>query len=280
VIPAARPGRLLEPIADAADVVAATMSSAARRQRTSLEETAHRPIPLPKEGPWIMGQTWIDLLFAHWPVAAGALRAVVPPELELDLFDGSGWISITPFEVIGTRARGTPPPPGVSRFPELNVRTYVTAGDRGGIWFFSLDALRASAVAAARTLYRLPYFRAEMAIERRDGWIEYESRRVDRRGAPVRFDARYRPTGAPAPPAPGTLDHWLVERYRLYTLGGGRRVMTADIHHRPWPVQPAEAEIRVNTMTEPLGIPLEGAPLLHFARRQDVIFWPLTEVGA
>ncbi|MEA2246003.1 MAG: uncharacterized protein QOH46_532, partial [Solirubrobacteraceae bacterium] len=175
--------RLLEPVADAADVATGAVSQPARRQRGSLHETAHRPLPMPRRGPWVMGQTWIDLLFAHWPVPAERLREVVPSELELDLFEGSGWISVTPFEVIGTRARGMPPPPGLSRFPELNVRTYVTVGDRAGIWFFSLDAARASADAAARVLYRHPYFRAEMAIERRGAWIAYTSRRVDPRGA-------------------------------------------------------------------------------------------------
>jgi uncharacterized protein len=280
---AGRLGHVLEPVADAADVVAGAVSCAARRQRSSLDETAHRPLALPAGRPWVMGQTWIDLLFAHWPVPVEAVRAHVPRELEVDVFDGSAWVSVTPFEVIGTRLRGVPPPPALSRFPELNVRTYVRAGERGGIWFFSLDALRASAVAAARALYRLPYFRAEMSIERAGGSIEYTSRRVDGRGAPVRFAARYAPAGPAAPAAAaaaGTLDHWLVERYRLYTVDGSRRVLAADIHHRPWPLQPAEAEIRENTMTHPLGIESGDAPLVHFARRQDVVFWPLCEVEA
>jgi uncharacterized protein YqjF (DUF2071 family) len=126
-------------------------------------ETAHRPWPLPS-GPWLMAQTWGDLLFAHWTVPAGALRALVPEPLTIDRFDGNAWLAITPFEVSSLRLRGTPPLPWLSRFPELNVRTYVSLGGKPGIWFFSLDAARALAVAAARRTYRLPYFHARMTI--------------------------------------------------------------------------------------------------------------------
>jgi uncharacterized protein len=273
----ARAADVLAPVAEPADRLVAVLPGAARAQRSSLGQSAHRPWPLPR-APWVMGQTWVDLLFAHWPVEPDAVRAAVPRELALDLFEGRAWISVTPFEVLGTRARGTFPPPGVSRFPELNVRTYVTVGDRPGIWFFSLDAGSALAVAAARVAYRLPYFRARMRITRTGDAVVYESRRSDPNGAPARFEARYRPVGPAAPPVPGTLDHWLVERYRLYTVDRGRRVLTADIHHRPWSVRAAEAEIAVNTMTEPIGVALGEPTLLQYARRQDVVFWPLTEV--
>src|SRR3954471_22881979 len=177
-------------IADGADAIVGTLPGAARRQRGSLRHVAHRPWPLP-ERPWILGQTWADLLFCHWPVAPDAIRPHVRASLELDLFDGDAWVSVTPFEVQGTRARGTLPPPVLSRFPELNVRTYVTCGGRPGIWFLSLDAGSTLAVLAARALYRLPYFRARMSIAARDGRVEFESERDDARGAPAR------PHGAP-----------------------------------------------------------------------------------
>jgi uncharacterized protein YqjF (DUF2071 family) len=227
-----------------------------------------------------MAQTWADLLFCHWPVAPGALRDHVPETLPLDLFDGSAWISVAPFEVQGTRPRGALPPPVLSRFPELNVRTYVTIRDRPGIWFFSLDAASALAVAAARGLYRLPYFRARMAIAADGPWIEYRSERSDPRGAPARFAARYRPAGGVRHAAAGSLEAWLVERYRLYTVDDDGRIFCGDIHHRPWTLRDAEADIRVNTMTAPLGIELAGDPLVQFARRQDVLFWPLGHLPA
>jgi uncharacterized protein YqjF (DUF2071 family) len=218
--------------------------------------------------PWIMRQTWQRLLFAHWRVEADVLRRVVPPELPLDRFDGDAWLGVTPFELSGLRLRFTPALPWLSRFPELNVRTYVTLEDRPGICFFSLDAGNPVAAAAARAFYRLPYFHARMRIERSGEWTDYRS---EREGAA--FAGRYRPTGPVAAARPGTLEHFLTERYTLFTVDGGR-VLRADIDHPPWPLQPAEAQIERNTMTAPLGITLSGEPLLHFAARQDVVIWP------
>jgi uncharacterized protein len=264
-------------IAASADAVVGALPGAARRQRASLTRVDHRPWPLP-DGPWVMGQTWADLLFCHWPVAAEQLAPDVPASLPLDTFDGAAWLSVTPFEVQGTRPRGALPPPVLSRFPELNVRTYVTLGGRPGIWFFSLDAASALAVATARGLYRLPYLRARMAIARDGPWIDYRSERSDPRGAPARFEARYRATGGVRHPAPGSLEAWLVERYRLYTVDDRGQLFAGDIHHRPWTVQDAVVDLRENTMTAPHAIALDGDPLVQFARRQDVVFWPLRRV--
>jgi uncharacterized protein YqjF (DUF2071 family) len=125
-------------------------------QRAVLGETGHRPWPLP-QGAWLMGQTWANLLFAHWRVPEEALRRVVPPQLPLDTFEGSAWLGITPFCVRGLRLRNTAPAPVLSSFPELNVRTYVSVEGKPGIYFLSLDADSRPAVAAARRLYRLPY---------------------------------------------------------------------------------------------------------------------------
>jgi uncharacterized protein YqjF (DUF2071 family) len=269
----------LVPVAEAADAVAGALPGAPRRKRSSLRHTAHRPWLVPAR-PWVMGQSWCDLLFAHWPVPVEQVRAHVPNELDLDLRDGEAWISVTPFEVRGTRPRGTLPPPLLSRFPELNVRTYVTVADRPGIWFFSLDAASALAVTAARALYRLPYFRARMRIDGApEQGFEYHSARDDPRGGPAVLRARYRPLGGHRHPAPGSLEAWLVERYRLYTVDDGR-VYAADIHHRPWTLQDADAEIAANTMTAPLGIELAGDPVVQYAARQDVVFWPLVRIEA
>ena len=246
--------------------------SAVRRQRASLARTDHRPFPLPR-GPWIMGQSWLDLLFAHWRVPEATLRTVVPAAIPIDTFDGSAWIAITPFEVAAARPRALPPSPWRSRFPELNVRTYATIDGRPGIWFFSLDAGRAAAATAARLNYRLPYRRARRAITRSGGRIHYRSQA---RAAPALLRATSEPAGPPAHPAAGTLEYFLTERYCLYTLDRTGQVRRADIHHPPWPLQPAHAEIAENTMTEPLGIALpDQTPLLHYSARQDVLIWPL-----
>jgi hypothetical protein len=243
------------------------------RQRGALAETAHRPWRLP-ERPWLMGQTWYDLLFAHWELPAEALRPLVPAPLELDLRDGRAWLGITPFVVGGLRLRGAPPLPRLSRFPELNVRTYVRYDERPGIYFFSLDAGSRSAVAAARRAYRLPYFHAQMSADRDLKTVRYESWRVDSTGPPAELAARYRPTGPALPIEDGSLERWLAERYCLYVVDRRGRPLRGEIHHAPWPLQPGSATIQRNTMATPLGLELSD-PLLHFSARQDTLIWPL-----
>lgn len=229
----------------------------------------HRPWPLPA-GSWVMFQSWQRLLFAHWRVAVGTMQAVVPSPLVVEEFDGSAWLGLTPFEVRGLRARGMPEVPGLSRFPELNVRTYVRDADRPGIFFFTLEAASLAAVAAARALFRLPYHHARMRIAQDGDWIDYRSART---ASDAEFIGRYRPAGEVFEPAPGTLAHFLTERYALHTVLRNGRVLSAEIHHRPWPLQPAEAHITRNTVLAAHGLNVEGAPLLHYAARQDTLIW-------
>jgi uncharacterized protein YqjF (DUF2071 family) len=243
---------------------------------TILNERSHRPWPMP-DGPWVMTQSWHDLLFAHWPVPAAALVSKLPPGLTLDLFEGQAWLGIVPFRMSHVTARGVPDLPGLSAFPELNVRTYVRVGDRGGVWFLSLDAANALAVVTARTLFHLPYYRASMRLDEQDGVIEYSSRRR-RRDLPAVFEGAYAPAGAVFHPQPGTLEHFLTERYCLYAASP-RALLTVDIQHPRWSLQPAVATIGVNTMADAAGVPIASAPaLLHFARRQDVVAWAPTAV--
>jgi uncharacterized protein len=223
-----------------------------------------------------MGQTWEDLLFAHWRAAPESLRALLPEGLELDLYEGEAWFGVTPFRLSGLRARGLPPLPMLSSFLELNARTYVTTGGKPGIWFFSLDASSELAVEAARRTYKLPYYRATMQAEWRDGWLAYESRRRDARGESAAFSGRYRAIGERIDADPRSLAHFLTERYCQYAVNEGV-LKRAEIHHRPWPLQSAEAEIDENTMP-PAGVELlDDDPLLHFAARQDTVIWPLED---
>lgn len=255
---------------------AVDLLSAPRMQGRVTKIEDHRPWPMPRR-PWVMAQTWMDLLFMHWPVPPEHLERFVPPQLPLDRFGGEVWISITPFEVRNLRPRLTIPASFVSHFPEINVRTYVTIGGKPGIYFFSLDARSSLAVEAARRVYRLPYFHASMEIEREDGEIEYASRRSDPEPAtpPAEFRGRYRPAGAAFNAAPGSLDHWLTERYCHYTLDEDGRPLRGEIHHPPWPLRPAEVDIEINTMAAEVGLELDDDPLLHLAGRQDVVFWAL-----
>jgi uncharacterized protein YqjF (DUF2071 family) len=247
--------------------------SHATRQAASTEHSEHRPWPLP-ESPWVMGQTWDDLLFAHWRLPPDQVRGHVPQGLELDTREGEAWIGITPFRVVGLRARGTLPLPRVSSFLELNCRTYVTRDGKPGIWFFSLDASSELAVLAARRLYRLPYFRARIELERLHDRIQFECARVDEPGKV--WSGAYRGHGDFVHADRGTLEHFLTERYCLYAEDGGR-LFRAEIHHAPWPLQPAEAEIELNTIA-PLELPAED-PVLHYSHRQDVVIRPLEQVG-
>jgi uncharacterized protein YqjF (DUF2071 family) len=238
-----------------------------------LQQVEHRPWPLPR-GPWIMAQSWHDLLFAHWPVEAAMLRPHIPPDLEIDTFDGHAWLGIVPFRMSGVRLRWTPALPGLSAFPELNVRTYVTAQKKPGVWFFSLDAANPIAVATARFSFHLPYFTAQMKCEEKNGWINYRSERTHR-GAPAGIiEGRYRPVSDFFEAQPGSLDHFLTERYCLYSAASRERVYRGEIHHPPWRLQFAEAEFERNSMAEAAGLTLpKQKHLLQFARRQDMVAW-------
>jgi uncharacterized protein YqjF (DUF2071 family) len=216
-----------------------------------------------------MGQTWDDLLFVHYRVPVESLQELVPDGLDVQEHSGSGWLGVTPFAITGLRARGMPPLPLVSSFLELNVRTYVVRDDKPGIWFFSLDASSQFAVEAARRLYRLPYFRANIALRLHEGRIVYDCSRHHGKA----FSGSYRPDGKVFQAKAGSLEHFLSERYCLYAEDEGV-LYRADIHHRPWPLQPTDAQIDLNTMA-PSELRLEGEPLLHFSERQDVVIWPL-----
>ena len=218
-----------------------------------------------------MGQTWERLAFLHWPVDPGLLADVLPPGVEPDIYDGSAWVGVTPFEIHSLRLRRTLPVPFVSSFPELNVRTYVTSAGKPGIWFLSLDTANRLAVHAARKAYRLPYHHARQSLRRQEGWFEFASLRDG-----ARFAARYRPDGPVYEAKRGSFEHFMAERYCLYTVDDDLRLLRGDIHHRPWPLQVAETEVAGNTMARPYGIELTGAPRAHCAERLDVVFWSLT----
>ncbi len=248
-----------------------------------LGEAGHRPLPMP-DSPWTMTQRWNDLLFAHWPIAAETMAALIPGGLEVDPFDGDAWVGVVPFWMNRIRARvpGTADRtvPFSRSFPELNLRTYVRSKRTGrqGVFFFALEARSPLAVAGARTLFHLPYFLASMTrTTARDGTVRYKSRRL-LTPETVAFQATYRGLGRAAdalPSQPGTIEHFLTERYCLFTTFRGR-VLVGEIHHKPWPLEPAEAEIRTNDLPRAHGLCLPNRPpLLHFSKSLDVYIWSL-----
>lgn len=227
-----------------------------------------------------MSQSWHDLLFAHWPLPADALRPLIPPRLRIDTYDGTAWIGVVPFVMRRTRPFRIPLPFGLGDLPELNVRTYVVAGDKPGVWFFSLDAGSAPAVWAARRWYHLPYYNARMTVRAEREGIYFSSHRRHGGAPPAAFEARYGPTTAPYSAEPGSLEHWLTERYCLYASDRRGNLYRGENQHAPWPLQAAEAEITTHTMCRAHGIslPEDKPPLLHFARRLDVVFWGLEKL--
>lgn len=241
---------------------------------TPFDRVDHRPWPPPR-APWAWRQTWHDLLFLHWPVPVSQLRSLVPPELEIQEFGGSAWFGVVPFWMSGVTPRGWPDIPGLSSFPELNVRTYVSRADRPGVWFLSLDAANRVAIWVARGLYRLPYVYARMNVEHDGARIDYRSMRPTGQG----FEGSYQPDGPVVNSAPGTLEHFLTERYCLYARSRSGALHCAEVHHAAWPLQRGAATIRRNDMLGVHGIEIDAPPSqIHYAKRLDVRVWRLARI--
>jgi uncharacterized protein YqjF (DUF2071 family) len=227
-----------------------------------------------------MTQRWNDVLFAHWPVPAAQVAALLPEELRVDTFQGAAWLGVVPFWMDRIKVRGVPPVPGARSFPELNLRTYVRDTHTGarGVYFLSLDASNLLAVAVARAFYSLPYYWAEMRLDHRaEREFEFYSRRYWS-SRPVLFKARYRglgPTRRLAESRVGTLEYFLTERYCLFSKDRAGRPIRANVHHVPWPLEEAEAEIELNDLADAVGIKLPDLePVLHYSRRLAVYIWP------
>ncbi|MGF1507555.1 MAG: YqjF family protein [Anaerolineae bacterium] len=249
-----------------------------RHLKAVVAETGHRPWPMP-DRPWNMTQTWSELLFAHYPVRPEELRPLIPPSLPLDLFDGDAWVGVVPFRMSYVRPRLLPAVPGLSFFPELNVRTYVTVNGKPGVYFFSLEAANPIAVWIARRLFKLPYFNARMSCQRTDNHVRYSSNRTHRGAPTASFKARYRPTGPVFHSSSGSLEHWFTERYALYSVGADGTVFRGEIHLQPWPLQPAELNLEMNTMLSTHGVrPALSEPLLHYTDRIKVVVWSIERV--
>ncbi len=247
-----------------------------------LLQTAHRPYPHPTT-PWRLRQSWHNLLFAHWPIPPAQLAPLLPPTLTPDLHAGQAWLGVVPFTMRDVRTRlpilqangPTLSIPTTTHFLELNLRTYVRSRRTGlpGVFFFALDCNSLLSVLGARTLFHLPYFPARMTSTQTPTGIHYTSRRQLTRLS-VLFDATYEPTGPATPPDPLTI--FLTERYCLFTTSGSK-LLIGHIHHLPWTLQPAQAEIRTNDLPQAHGFTLpQTPPLLHYSESLRVTLWPLT----
>lgn len=218
-------------------------------------------------------QTWRELLFVHWSVDVDAMREVVPKELELDLHEGKAFVGCVPFVMKDIRSKWMPRFAGLN-FLETNLRTYVTYRDRPGVYFFSLEASSRLAVKVARFIWKLPYFHATMTRHEAEGVTTYET--VRRSPDAARLFARYRVGEALGPSAPGSLEHFLLERYLLFSLRDGE-VLEGHVHHIPYPAHRAEVLELEESLVEAAGLPkTQGLPeLAHFSPGVDVeVFGP------
>jgi uncharacterized protein YqjF (DUF2071 family) len=230
-------------------------------------------------------QNWRHLGFFHWEIPPAELQRLLPAGLTLDTFEGKAYAGLVPFTLTGVRPVLIPPLPWISSFHEVNVRTYVHLGGRDpGVWFFSLDASSRLAVEAARAAYKLPYFDARIDFSVAGEAlpeIEMNVQRTDGRGAmPANAHLAWRPVEGPVTPAaPGTLEHFLVERYILYSQDESRRLHRARVHHQPYPLQRAELVRMDETLVWAAGIRRSGdVPIRHYAREVNVKVYPLERV--
>lgn len=221
-------------------------------------------------------QRWDSLLFLHWPVPASAFRALIPRRLSIDEYEGRAYVTFTPFTVLGARLRPLPALPGLSNFHELNARTYVHLdGHEPGVWFFSLDASKPLPSAIARLSVRLPYFYARIDREQRGQEHHYSCERLVPGPRGQLLTASWKPTEEVGIAAPGSLEHFLVERYFLYSKGVGDKLWRGQVYHRPWPLQ-SVAELRLEQSLDKADhLDALGEPqLAQYSAGVDVEFFP------
>lgn len=216
------------------------------------------------DSPVVMYQRWEELLFLHWRVAPDQIAPTLPPGLRVDTFEGQAWIGVVPFFMRAVRPRGLPALPGLSDFQELNLRTYVVdAQGRPGVWFYSLDTPQRLANWIARKFFHLNYQRAQMSAQRGpNGCAGYQAIRAgdppNARGASFAWQRR----GEPFAAEPGSLEFFLIERYRLFAHNSARRrLYSGQVHHAPYQLQAVQLQaysrrlFALNALAEPAGPP-------------------------
>jgi uncharacterized protein YqjF (DUF2071 family) len=212
-------------------------------------------------------QSWRDMTFLHWRFDPGDIAELLPDGLKPDVRDGTAWVGLTPLSICNFRLPLTPAIPGLSSFPETNLRTYVLGPDgRDGVWFFTLEVDSLATTIAARLGFGAPYRLAGMSVEWHSGDVRYQSRRRTDPG--VGHDITARP-GSPRQDT-DDLDHWLTGRWRAWTTIAGR-LADVPVQHQPWPLWGCEVVALEENLFVDVGLPPpHGDPLVHFSPGVDV----------
>ena len=194
--------------------------------------------------PTVMHQRWEELLFLHWAFDPQIIAKDLPPGLRVDTFEGMAWVGIVPFSMRNIRPRFLPPVPGLSNFPELNLRTYVVdEHGRPGVWFYSLDTPKRLPNWIARTFFHLNYRLARIQIEDKGSLRSYRSELWTETDWDTPQEYEWKRVGARFTAEPGSLDFFLVERYRLFAYNKKKtQLMSGQVHHEPYPLQQVNLE--------------------------------------
>lgn len=192
----------------------------------------------------VMYQRWRELLFLHWSIKPERIAKDLPSGLHVDTFGGRAWLGVVPFRMEGVRPRFLPPLKGLSNFPELNLRTYVyDAEGRPGVWFYSLDTPMRLPNWIARTFFHLNYRLARMRLDTNADRINYQSELWKEGAWDVSQEYGWSRRGETFLAEPGSLEFFLVERYRLFAYYARKqKILTGRVHHKPYPLQQAELE--------------------------------------
>ncbi|MBU8880406.1 DUF2071 domain-containing protein [Bacillus sp. FJAT-29790] len=238
-----------------------------------INEVAHRPWPVPSNK-WVMRQTWSNLLFLHWPISSESLRPYIPPSIQIDIFGEYAWLGVILFVTEGVYPRGLSSVSLACKFPEINLRTYVIYNGKPGIYFLSLDSRNWASTMIGKSWFHLPYYYAQISFQQKGQAFHFQSTRKGKIDEPIKFSCNYAHSSEVYFTQEGTLDHWLTERYCMFSSDKGSNIYSVDLHHRPWPLQKAEAEIYTNTLFSPFHFDLsEVKPLSHFSKGIDALFW-------
>ncbi len=231
-----------------------------------------------QETSWNVFQGWRDLLFASWRIPVEKMRPLVPSDMTVDTFDGSAWISLVPMKMSDLHFKHLPPLPGLDHFLEINLRTYVRVDDEPGVHFFSIDCNDLLSDWYASHFLKLPCLRAAMTLELTDGAYVYESHRTAHKDPPGDLIARYAPVGAAFETQPGSLEHFLVERYAMFFPSGKGSVLRGEMKHNPWQVQRADVDLMINTIPRAAGFEVGNRPdAALYAQGVDTYAWPVTK---